>query len=518
MKKLIDIGKSINKTEYPPGPPEIFPYRLALSFISNPLPTIIEIVQRYGDISHFKFGPKLHVYLVNNPNLIENILVRDNKYFIKSPGLQLAKRVIGNGLITNEGESHMIQRKIISSAFSKEKIKNYGEIIVKDCIEYVKENWKDGMEINIHKEMTKLTLSIISKILFGKSTFTINEIDKISDSITIIIEYINKLRLPFLRFIEKIPIQPTIEYRNALKHLDEIIYSQIKKHLDKTTLSNIDNNTNDTKYMRRNNQNATKYSLDINNSGKWKDMLSILIGSTDEGQIDDTHTGLENPQIKTHRMTKKQLRDEVMTIFLAGHETTANALTWTLYLLAKDPKAEANTYSEIEHILDEKKAQGNNNSSIIEYEDLSKLKYTEKVLMESMRLYPPSWAIGRQVIKDYPLNNKYIIPSGSIIIVSQYLIHHDQRFYFQPNEFIPERWSIEFRSSIPRFSYFPFGGGPRGCIGEPLAWVEGILILANVIKNWRIILEEKTGEIPLQPLVTLRPKIGIHMRLIKRHL
>lgn len=162
-------------------------------------------------------------------------------------------------------------------------------------------------------------------------------------------------------------------------------------------------------------------------------------------------------------MSDNQLRDEVMTIFLAGHETTANALTWTLYLLSCHPKIESKILDEIDSIINEKE-DDDNNRKIIGVEDLSRLKYTEKVLMESMRLYPPSWAIGRQTIQDYSLNEKYSVPSGSVIIMSQYLMHHDVRYFSDPEKFIPERWSLKFRASMPRFSIFPFGGGPRSCI------------------------------------------------------
>ena len=163
--------------------------------------------------------------------------------------------------------------------------------------------------------------------------------------------------------------------------------------------------------------------------------------------------------------------DEVMTIFLAGHETTANALTWALYLLSCHPNVEVKTLEEIARITNDKKGN-NSNKEIITVEDLPKLKYTEKVLTESMRLYPPSWAIGRQAIKDYRLNDNYTIPTGAVVIMSQYLMHHDSRYFSDPEKFVPERWSLDFKASIPRFSFFPFGGGPRSCIGEPLVGVK----------------------------------------------
>ena len=514
MKVKSNINKDRNHV-YPPGPREIFPYSLAFKFISNPLPILKEIFESYGDISHFKFGPKLHVYLINDPYLIENILVKHNQNFVKSPGLQLAKRVIGNGLITNEGESHSKQRRMVQQAFTKDKVRTYGNIITEHCIEYTNTNWREGMIVNIHKEMTKLTLSIISKLLFGKNAITLNEIDKISDHITLIIEFINKLRLPFLRFIERLPIPLTLEYKEALKQLDNTIYSKIDLQRQKTSINEIkkmnEPKTNCAQLGQQ--KNFQKYESEL-------DILSVLIGSTDR-KVNDNNEQLlfekgKEQDKATSKMTDKQLRDEVMTIFLAGHETTANALTWTLYLLSCHPKIESKIVDEI-YAINRKKEDDEGNRKIITVDDLSRLKYTEKVLMESMRLYPPSWAIGRQAIKDYILNEKYSLPSGSVVIMSQYLMHHDVRYFSDPEKFVPERWSLKFRTSMPRFSYFPFGGGPRACIGEPLAWTESIIVLANIINTWKITLEEKDiANIKLHPLVTLRPKNGIRMRISKR--
>ena len=271
MKVKSNSNKNGNRV-YPPGPREIFPYSLAFKFISNPLPILKEITNSYGDISHFKFGPKLHVYLINDPYLIENILVKDNKYFVKSPGLQLAKRVIGNGLITNEGESHSKQRRMVQQAFTKDRIKIYGNIITEHCIEYTNAIWRDEMIVNIHKEMTKLTLSIISKLLFGNNSITLNEIDKISDDITLIIGYVNKLRLPFLRLIERLPIPLTLEYREALKHLDDTIYSKIDLQRQKTPAKEgkktDKSKTNDTQLI--NQKNFQNYQSEL-------DILSVLI-------------------------------------------------------------------------------------------------------------------------------------------------------------------------------------------------------------------------------------------------
>lgn len=488
---------------FPPGPTEIIPYHLALKFISNPIPFLMEIANKYGDISHFKFGPTLHVYLVNNAYHIENILVKHDSDFIKSPGLRLAKRVLGNGLLTSEGSAHKIQRKLVQPAFSRSRVGIYGKIILEHCIEYVDSTWRDSMVLDIHKEMTNMTISIISKILFGTSKLTISDIDEISNSITIIIEYINKLRLPFLRFIEVLPLPLTMRYRRALRVLDKLIYAKIEERKE-TEESRPSNKCNS----------LPGGSTDFQNTGYF-DMLSILIKSSDVQAA--KNNGESTTKIdKAAKMTNQQLRDEVMTIFLAGHETTANALTWTFYLLSQHPQVESKIMGEIASVFGNEGDIDDNGDRMATFEDISKLKYTEMVLMESMRLYPPSWAIGRQAIKDYALDSRYVIPSGSVIIMSQYLMHHDSRYFSQPWRFYPERWSPELRSSIPRFSYFPFGGGPRSCIGEPLAWTEGIIILATILRKWKITLEENSQNVKLQPIATLRPKNGIRMKLHSR--
>ncbi|MEJ7641290.1 MAG: cytochrome P450 [Candidatus Nitrosocosmicus sp.] len=488
----------------PPGPTEIIPYILALKFISNPIPILMEIANKYGDISHFKFGPTLHVYLVNNAYHIENILVKYNSNFIKSPGLRLAKRVLGNGLITNEGSAHKTQRQLVQPAFSRSRVKICGKIILEHCLEYVDNTWKDSMVSDIHKEMTNMTISIISIILFGTNALAKSEIDKISNSITTIIEYINRLRLPFLRFIEVLPLPLTIRYRQALRSLDRLIYAKIEERKETAESRQIYEN------------NSLSGGTAESQSMGYFDMLSILIKSSDIEITENNEEATTNND-KAVKMTNQQLRDEVMTIFLAGHETTANALTWSFYLLSQHPEVESKITGEIASVFgNDGNTDDDGDRMATTFEDVSKLKYTEMVLMESMRLYPPSWAIGHQAIKDYALDSRYVIPSGSVIIMSQYLMHHDSRYFSQPWRFYPERWSHEFRSSIPRFSYFPFGGGPRSCIGEPLAWTEGIIILETILRKWKITLEENAQTVKLQPIVTLRPKNGIRMKLHRR--
>jgi cytochrome P450 len=206
-------------------------------------------------------------------------------------------------------------------------------------------------------------------------------------------------------------------------------------------------------------------------------------------------------------MSDKQVRDEVMTIFIAGHETTANALTWTFYLLSQNPDIEKKLLDELGSVI------GNDIAPTTD--DLPKLKFAEKVIRESMRLYPPVWSIGRYVDNNYALG-KYTIPTGSTILMSQYIMHHDPRYYDEPDRFDPERWSVEARSSRPRFSYFPFGGGIRACIGESFAWMEGILILATIARQWKMRLAP-SHRVELDPAITLRPNYGLKMKLERRN-
>jgi cytochrome P450 len=206
-------------------------------------------------------------------------------------------------------------------------------------------------------------------------------------------------------------------------------------------------------------------------------------------------------------MTDQQLRDEVMTIFLAGHETTANALTWTLYLLSEHPTIEKRLQEEIYSIL------GDDRISVTA-DDVPKLEYTQKIVTESLRLYPPAWALGRQAINDYEVGG-YTIPKGSIILMSQYVLHRNPRYFHEPDRFYPDRWTEEFKKQLPRFTFFPFGGGIRGCIGEPFAWMEAILLISTLCRQWKM-KHVPSHKVVLKPLITLRPKYGMCMKITKR--
>ena len=452
--------------EYPPGPTYILPYRLVRKFLHDPLKLLTDISHTYGDIAHFKFGSQ-NVYLLNNPDYIEDVLVTNYKKFIKSRGLQVSKRLLGNGLVTSEGEYHDLQRHLIQPTFYPKRIKSYSDMMIKQANDMCN-SWHDGAILDIHKEMTKLTLAIICKTVLGYDIDPEN--DEVGDALLTCMKYFNRLLMPFGELIEKIPLLPINKgFQKAKKDLDSIVYSIIKEHRKKLDKGD-DTESHD-------------------------DLLLTLL------QAQDEEAGIG-------RMTDEQLRDEVMTIFLAGHETTANALTWTYYLLSENPLIETRLQEELYSIF------GNSRTPIM-VDDVPKLQYTEKLLTESMRLFPPAWALGRQAIDDYKVGG-YSVPKGSIILMSQYVMHRDPRYFPEPDRFYPDRWTEEFRKQLPRFSYFPFGGGIRGCIGEPFAWLEGILLIATICRQWRL-KHIPSHKVELKPLITLRPKYGMQMKITKIH-
>jgi cytochrome P450 len=463
-------SNSFNSPKYPPGPSSVVNEKILIEFMHDPIKFLIKISKEYGDIIHFMLG-KQHVYLLNNPDYIEDVLIKNYKYFIKSKGLQVSKRLLGEGLVTSEGEYHDRQRKLIQPAFHPNRIKTYADIMTSFTLNMSKE-WKDGIELDIHKEMTHITSNIISKSVLG-SDIEDNEGDDIGKCLLKCMEYFNRVQMPFGDLIEKVQILPINKgFQQSKKKLDLIVNNMINEHREK----------------ERNNNDMPE-----------SDLLYTLL------KVQDLDSGIE-------KMTDSQLHDEIMTIFLAGHETTSNALTWTFYLLSQHPAIASRLYEEISTVLT--KIDENSKQIFATVEDIPKLEYTEKVLREAMRLYPPAWTIGRQAIHDYKIGN-YIIESGSVILMSQYIMHHDSRYFPEPYLFYPDRWSKITKSHLPRFSYFPFGGGIRGCIGESFAWLEGILVIATIFRNWKMH-HNPNHKVELQPLITLRPKYGMMMRLEKR--
>ena len=405
------------------------------------------IHEKYPEIVHMRLGVA-DFYLLTSPDLVQEVLVTKQSNFIKGRYLQKTKRVFGEGLLTSEGEFHHRERRLVQPAFHTKRLNEYAKIMT-SYSQKTLENWHDGQILDIHLEMTKLTMSIVTRCLFGTDV----EPGQISKDLSSIIDYFARLSSPLSGLYQKLPSNK--KYAESINRIDSLILELTKKRQDSRPNS---------------------------------DLLSMLLQAKDESG---------------KNMSDSQIRDEVLILFAAGHETTANALTWTWYLLSQNPIVESKMSDEVSSLTQ--------NPS---YSDISKLSYTTNVFAESMRLYPPAWVLVREAVKDSEIGG-YRIPKHAQVIMSQYVNHHDPRFFSNPEVFEPDRWTAEFKKELHKFAYFPFGGGPRSCIGEPFAWMEGTLILATISKNWKM-LHVANHKVEMSPRITLRPRYGMKMKLVKR--
>lgn len=461
-------------TQYPPGPSYKILGKLVREFIGDPIKTLTRIAHQYGDISYFKLGRE-HVYLINNPDYIEKILIYDHHNFKKGKRLQIAKGLLGEGLVTSEGEFHNRQRRLIQPIFLPKQIRSYGDIMTYYATR-MGNKWEDGTILDINQEMMELTLGIICKSVLNYDVEL--EAQQVGKALTIVRNYSKRLQNPIGQVLDKVPILPKVRgARNAIHQLNTLVYELISDRRGKET--------------------------------KYDDLLTKL------PLAQDTEPGVHATNHETgnssDRMSDQQIRDEVMTIFVAGHETTANALTWTFYLLSQNLDVERRLHEELDSVFSPSDNIDKGGRNTISTNDIPKLHYTERVFRESMRLFPPVWTIGRYVENDYPVG-RYNIFAGSSILMSQYVMHHDPRYYQEPDRFNPDRWTDEFKTHLPRFSYFPFGGGIRGCIGESFAWMEGILLIATLARKWEM-RKVPSQHVKLDPAITLRPKYGMKMKL-----
>ena len=425
------------------------------SFRKNPTDFLTKL-SKLGDVSTFRVG-KIPAFLINHPDLIRDLLVTNHSKFIKGRALQRAKGLLGEGLLTSEKEFHLRQRRMIQPAFHRSRISEYAKAMIESG-ETMSDSWMDGEFRDIDKEMMRLTLWIVGKTLFSANVE--DEAMQVGAAMNTIVSMFNFMLLPFSEYLEKLPLPPIRKLKNARKTLDEVIY----KIIDERRASGEDKG----------------------------DLLSMLLLAQDE----ETGGG----------MTDKQVRDECLTLFLAGHETTANALTWTFYLLSQNPQAEKKFHAELDDVL---------GGRALTPEDFGKLKYTEHILAESMRLFPPAWTIGRLATEEHEFNG-FQIPKNGLVLASQYVMHRDPRFWENADEFQPERWDkLSIKEAGNKFIYFPFSKGVRNCVGEGFAWMEGVLLLAIMGRKWKLSLasEQKIG---LQAMVTLRPKYGMKMKIEKR--
>lgn len=441
----------VTASKLPPGPRGAPLVGSLLEMRRDILAFFSRLQREYGDVVRFRIGPR-DSYLVSHPDLIKDVLVTHQHSFMKGRGLQWAKHFLGEGLLTSEGEFHRRQRRLSQPAFHRQRIQAYGHTMVEHTLR-VRERFVAGRELALDREMMALTMAIVGKTLFGADI--LGEAEEIGASLTTVVSFFPRFTLPFADQLQRLPLPSNRRFEEARRRLDATIYRMIAER-------------------RRSGDDRG-------------DLLSMLLAARDE---EGDGTG----------MSDLQLRDELMTLFLAGHETTANALTWTFYLLSQNVFAERRMFAEVDEAL------GGRPPST---DDLPHLRYTECVLAESMRLFPPAWGMGRRTLEEVTIGG-YRLPRGAHVAMAPWVVHRDERFWPEPLRFDPDRFSPEARASRSKFAYFPFGGGARQCIGEPFAWMEGVLILATVAQRWRLRLAVGQRVEP-QALITLRPRHGMRM-------
>ncbi len=434
------------------------PRRYALNLLvhRDPLRFFQGMSQRYGDRARLVVRGR-SILLLSHPDDIREVLVAHPQAFSKTRvrGVNQLSRLLGNGLLTSEGIYHHHQRVLLQPAFHRQHLETYAASMVQAASDEG-ETWQAGMTLDMAAQMKQVTLRIVGETLFGMRVDSTAA--TVHTALTTAMGTMRRLGGPLLvPFTSQLPLPANREFQGARQQLDAIIAAIIAER-------------------RQSGQDTG-------------DMLSLLLFSEDGDG---------------HRLTDEQIRDEALTLFLAGHETTANALSWAWYLLSQHPEVMARLHAELTTVL---------NGRPPTLADLPQLNYTHRVITEAMRLYPPAWIITRQATQDVTIND-LTLHAGEIVLMSQYVVHHDARWYAEPGAFAPERWAAMPEDS-PRFAYFPFGGGPRLCIGERFAWMEAELVLATLAQQWYPHLVPGHPVVP-QPLVTLRPRYGLQMSLTRQ--
>lgn len=453
MHRSVD-PQNVVQSAKPPGPS--WTRRVRFGLRRNTLNFLCEIARDNGDVSHFRVG-HWDYWFFTHPDAVRDVLVSQDDQFIKGPALRRAKDTLGEGLLTSEGDLHRRQRRLVQPVLHPNRVATYADVMVRFAAE-ASAGWGDGQEFDLHEQMMKLTLRIVAKTLFDADVAT--EVDAIGHAMDVSVGMFARAMSPWGPVLNFLPLPSNFRFRREWGRLMALIDRFVQERRQRDTGGD--------------------------------DLLSRLLRATDA----ESDGGA---------MTDRQLRDEAITLFTAGHETTANALTFTFYLLSQHPEVSQTLCEELKRVL---------NGRLPTVADVENLSYTRMVLSEAMRLYPPAWALGRESVAPCTIGG-YSVPAGSVVLLSEWVTHRDPRWWPEPLRFDPLRFTPENRAERPRWAYFPFGGGSRQCIGESFAWMEAILVLATLGQRWRI---EHLGNEPprLRPLITLRPAHPIRVRLASR--
>lgn len=439
----------------PPGPGGLPVIGSLLGYYLDPLGFVRGVVDRYGDVALIRVAG-LPFYQLSRPEDIHAVLVTKSRDFGKGAMGAERRLLFGKGLATNDGDSWRRQRRLSQPAFHRERIAAYGAVMA-DRAQHRVAEWPEGKVVDIHALTMGLALEVVSKVLFGADVG--DRATDVGERLEVLMRFFASQANFVLRLLpRKIQTPGQRRFRRAVADLDEIVYGLISDR-------------------RRSEKDGG-------------DLLSTLIAARDD---DDS------------QMSDQQLRDEVMTLFLAGHETTALALSWTFGLLAQHAEAEARLVAELEDVLGDRPPEPG---------DVPRLVFARRVLMESMRLYPPAWILARQALRDVEIGDTRI-PAKAFVTMSQWVMHRDPRYFAEPERFLPERWEGELETRLPKFVYFPFGGGQRVCIGSDFAMMEATLVLATVMQRFQFALAPGYRLRP-DPSLSLRPKGGVRGMLTRR--
>jgi cytochrome P450 len=434
----------------PPTVTRRWPGQLLLEIQKDPLAFFQRAHDAHGDVVRFSFGPET-VYLLSHPDLVRDVLLTQAQKFHKGLGLERAKLLLGEGLLTSEEGFHLRQRRLLQPAFHKGRIATYAASMV-EVARAGTARWTDGEELDVPKEMARLTLGAVAKTLFDADVE--GAAADIGQALNDTLGLFGALSLPFGTLVLKLPLPAVRRFRRGRARLD----AEVRRIIVERRLEERDRG----------------------------DLLSMLLLARDE---------------EGQPMSDGQLRDEAMTLFLAGHETTANALAWAFHLLGENPGVEAALHAELDAVLA---------GRLPTPEDAPRLAVTTAVFSEALRLYPPAHVLGRRAQVALTLCDGTQLPEGSLAVLSPYVVHRDARFFPEPTRMDVGRWTAEARAARHRFAYFPFGAGTRSCIGEAFAWMEGTLMLAVLASRFR--LRPVPGStVRTEARITLRPK-GLRMR------
>ena len=438
----------------PPGPKGHFLVGSLPEIQRDEFDFLMRQVHEHGDVVHVRVVNH-HAYVLSHPRDIETVLVSKSSNFIKSVFLRESKALFGDGLLTSEGSLWQEQRRALQPTFHHDHIVFYTRTMA-DSTARMLAAWQDGEERDVHQDMTRLTMEIVAKILFGEEITS--DVEQACKSFGLFFKQYDE-RFGLYLIPEWLPTPENIRYWRAIKRLDEIVL----------------------RIIRRKRANGNGQSLDV---------LSMLLRGRDGN-------GAE--------MEERQVRDEMMTLFFTGHETTALALAWTFYLLGQNPETEQKLQKEVDTVLEGRAPT---------FQDLARMPFLEMVFKESLRLYPPAYGVVREALSDCEIGG-YPIPKGSTLAMFQWVVHRDPRFFDRPEDFVPERWENDFAKTLPRCAYFPFGAGPRLCIGNTFAQAEVPMLLATIIQKFQLKLVLGHRVVPA-PSLTLRPLKGIRVTLKKR--